>query len=72
MNVLNKKPFLLSDACFAIAVADYFQYYLKFVWLSQMYKFVCVPFGFSMALRLFTKILKPVFAWFRHQGYHIT
>ena len=59
----------LSDAYFAIPVADQFQCYLKFVWLGQMYKFVCVPFGYSMAPRLFTKILKPIFAWFRHQGY---
>ena len=73
LDLVQKEDFFtsldLSDAYFAIPVADHFQCYLKFVWLGQMYKFVCVPFGYSMAPRLFTKILKPIFAWFRHQGY---
>lgn len=59
----------LCDAYFSIAVQEFFQKYLKFVWQGQLYKFVCVPFGYSMAPRLFTKILRPIFAWFRCQGF---
>lgn len=59
----------LCDAYFTISVHESFQKCLKFVWLGQLYKFVCVPFGYSMAPRLFTKILRPIFAWFRRQGF---
>lgn len=33
-----------------------------------MYHFVCLPFGYSAAPRLFTKLLKPIYAWFRAQN----
>ena len=33
-----------------------------------MYKFVCVCFGLKSAPFLFTKVLKPVYAWFRQQN----
>ena len=59
----------LRDAYFSICVQSFFQKYLKFSWQGQLYKFVCVPFGYSMAPRLFTKILKPIFAWFRRQAF---
>ncbi|MCG8094339.1 MAG: hypothetical protein JAZ17_12090 [Candidatus Thiodiazotropha endolucinida] len=59
----------LCDAYFSIFVNEDFQRFLKFYWQGKLYKFICVPFGYSMAPRLFTKLLKPIFAWFRHQGF---
>ena len=59
----------LCDAYFSIFVHKKFHRFLKFAWQGQLYSFICVPFGYSMAPRLFTKILKPFFAWFRRQGF---
>ena len=59
----------LRDAYFSIFVKKEFQRFLKFSWQGQLYTFVCVPFGYSLAPRLFTKILKPIYAWFRCQGF---
>lgn len=59
----------LCDAYFSIPVHRDFQCFLKFIWQGKMYKFLCVPFGYSMAPRLFTKILKPIFAWFRYNAF---
>lgn len=59
----------LKDAYFSIPVHTDFQKYLKFNWEGQLYKFVCLPFGLSSAPRIFTKVLKPVFSWFRKQGF---
>ena len=33
-----------------------------------MYKFVCLCFGLKSAPFLFTKVLKPVYVWFRQQN----
>ena len=58
----------LRDSYFSIHINRDFQKYLKFSWQGQLYAFVCAPFGLSSLPRLFTKLLKPVFAWFRQQG----
>lgn len=58
----------LQDAYFAVSIHPDFRKFLKFIWDDQLFHFVCLPFGLSSAPRVFTKILKPVFAWFRQQG----
>ena len=35
---------------------------LKFLWRDQLYAFTCLPMGLTSSPRIFTKILKPVFA----------
>ena len=60
----------LSDAYFSVPIAAEFQKYLKFSWKGQLYKFVVPPFGLKSAPYVFTKILKPVYAWFRLQNIH--
>ena len=59
----------LSDAYFSLPIHPSFQKYLKFRWQGQLYKFVCLPFGFSSAPRVYTKVLKPIYRWFRQQGF---
>ncbi|MCG7879447.1 MAG: reverse transcriptase domain-containing protein [Candidatus Thiodiazotropha endolucinida] len=72
LDLLQEKDFLtsvdLQNAYFSIPVDFGSQKYLKFIWNGRLYKFVCVCFGISCAPFLFTKILKPVYAWFRQQG----
>ena len=58
----------LCDAYFAVPIHQQFQKFLKFYWNNVLYKMVCLPFGLSSAPYIFTKILKPIFAWFRLQN----
>lgn len=55
----------LKDAYFSVPIHKDFQKYLKFQFDGILYMFVCLPFGLSSAPRIFTKILKPIYAWFR-------
>ena len=72
LDLLQRNDFLtsidLTDACFSISVHSEDQKFLKFSWNGRMYKFVCVCFGLKSAPFLFTKVLKPVYAWFRQQN----
>ena len=58
----------LQDAYFSVPIHAEFQKFLKFEWKGVLYQFVCLPFGLKSASFVFTKILKPVFAWFRHRN----
>ena len=42
-----------------------------FQFAGQLYKVVCLPNGLTSAPRLFTKILKPVFAALHKEGHDI-
>lgn len=39
-----------------------------FFWMNQLYRFRVLPFGLASAPRIFTKVLKPVYALFRQNG----
>ena len=72
LDLLQENDFLtsvyLQNAYFSIPIHELDQKYLKFVWNGNLYKFVCVCFGITCAPFLFTKVLKPVYAWFRQQN----
>ena len=42
--------------------------YLRFLWNNIRYEFTCLPFGYSLAPRVFTKIFKPILASLRFKG----
>ena len=54
-----------KDAYYSAPIASIDQKYLKFIWDEQLYKFVC----FACCPRMFTKLLKPVYANLRQQGH---
>ncbi len=58
----------LQDAYFSVPIHEHDQKFLKFRLNGALYKFVCLPFGLSPAPKLFTKILRPIYAWFRFMG----
>lgn len=58
----------LKDAYHSIPVAMEHQKFLKFNWRGSLYKYTCVPFGLCTASLLYTKLLKPVVAYFRING----
>ena len=51
-----------KDAYYSVPIASIDQQYLKFIWDEQLYKFVCFPNGLACCPRMFTKLLKPVYA----------
>ena len=59
----------LKDAYFSIPIHKHHQKYLKFYWKSTLYQFTCLPQGLACAPRLFTKLMKPVFASLRERGH---
>ena len=59
----------LRDAYYSVPVAKEHQTYLKFTWQGNLYQFTCVAQGLSSALRLFTKLMKPMFSFLRELGH---
>ncbi len=58
----------LKDAYFVIPIWKDRRKYLRFFWKSSLLEFACLPFGLTVAPRLFTKVLKPVVALLRQAG----
>lgn len=65
----------LKDAYFLLAIRHTDRKYLKFQFQpnnslkTHTFSFNCMPFGLSVAPRVFTKIMKEVIAYLRHRGY---
>ena len=59
----------LRDAYYSVPIHIDDQKYLRFYWKGRLSKFTCLPNGLACAPRLFTKILKPVYAMLRQRGH---
>ena len=59
----------LKDAYYSIPIAAEDRQLLKFEWEGNYFHFTCLPNGLASAPRLFTKLLKLVFANLRAQGH---
>ena len=61
----------LKDAYYSIPIAEEDRKLLMFQWKGKHYQteFTCLPSGLSSAPRIFTKILKPVYARLRSIGH---
>lgn len=44
---------------------------MRFKWSDQTYEFTCLPFGYSLAPRVFTKVLQPVISHLRENSYRV-
>lgn len=62
----------LRHAYYSVRIAEEQQKFLCFRWQGKIYQFTCLPNGVSEGPRLFTKLMKPVFATLRRRGYTIT
>ena len=71
-ELINSNDYLgsvdLSDAYFCIPIHKSYRKFLRFIWKEQLYEFVCLPFGYSLAPRTFTKVLKPLYSLLRSNG----
>jgi hypothetical protein len=61
----------LRDAYYHVPIARECRKYLRFLWQGQLYQYCSLPNGLSSGPRVFTKILKPVFAQIRSMGHCI-
>ena len=59
----------LTNVFFTVPIHESHQKYFKFEWKDKVHKFVGLPNGYSDAMRIFTKILKPVYANLRDKGH---
>ena len=59
----------LRHAYYSVHIAEEHQKYLCFKWGDKIFQYTCLPNGLASAPRLFTKLLKPVFAKLRSLGY---
>ena len=58
----------LTNAYFSIPIAEEHRCFLRFVWMDELYQFTALPNGLSSGPRIFTKVLKPVYAHLRQLG----
>ena len=57
----------LTDAYLTVPMHPDSQKFLRFLWQSQSYQFVTMPFGLNVTPKVFTKLMKSVIAWLRGQ-----
>ena len=58
----------LQDAYLTVPVKFAHQIFLKFTFQGQIYMYIVLPFGYTQAPRIFTKIIKPIVARLRSFG----
>ena len=59
----------LKDAYYSVRIAPQYQNYLKFFFNDQLYQFTAFSNGLSSCAKKLTKLIKPVLAKLRLQGY---
>ena len=60
----------LKEAYYTVSVRKRDRKYLGFSFNDILYEFVRLPYGLSIAPYVFTKLLKPVFAFLTSKGIH--
>jgi ribonuclease HI len=74
--LITKNMFMTSvdlrHAYYSVPVATEHQKYLTFFWEGKYYSFTCCPNGLACVPRMFTKLLKPVYAKIRSEGHICT
>ena len=58
----------IKDAFYSIPMYKTHQKFLKFLIKRKVFKFNAIPNGYIDAMRIFNKVLKPLFAYLRKQG----
>ena len=61
----------LRDAYFAVPIHQDSRKYLRFLFEGMTFEFNCLPFGLSLAPRVFTRILRPVVAHLCSKGVRV-
>ncbi|XP_060563139.1 uncharacterized protein LOC132722634 [Ruditapes philippinarum] len=73
INAMRKDYFMasvdLADAFYSITIREQDRRYFRFYFNDIKYQFTALVMGYSSSPRIFTKILKPVFAYLRSLGH---
>ena len=76
INYVSPGDYMVSldfkDAYFSVPIHPLDWKLLRFFWKGQRFEFTCLPFGYSLAPTVFTKILKPFAATWRSEGIRIS
>ena len=71
LHLIHKNCFManldIRDA-YMVKISPPYQKYLKFQWRNKLYQYTALPNGYAAAPRVFTKLLKPIFAHLRELG----
>ena len=59
----------LKDAFYTVPIHPFHQKYLKFCFDGASYQYTCLPNGLASVPRIFTKLLKPVYATLHSMGH---
>ena len=59
----------LQDACYSLPIHRKDQKYFSFFWDGHLYRFICMPNGFTDGPRIFMKVLKVPFSLLRSRGH---
>ena len=59
----------IKDAFYTVPIHPDHKKYLKFMWSARAHQFDAMPNGYKDAMRVFTKLMKPVFSNLREKGY---
>ena len=59
----------LRHAYYTVPIAEEQRKYLRFIWNDKLYQHTCLPNGISCAPRIYTKLMKPVYATLRQKGH---
>jgi hypothetical protein len=75
LDIIQKNDYLtsidLTDAYFSISINNEFKKFLHFSWKGTIYEFQFLCFGLASAPRVFTKVLKPSFAFFSQNWHNV-
>ena len=71
-ELINSNDYLasadLSDAYFSIPIHESYRKFVRFIWKEQLFEVFCLPFGYSLGPRTFTKVLKPLYSLLKSKG----
>ena len=59
----------LKDAFYTVPINVHDQKYFRFFWDGEYFSFRAMPNGYSLAMKVFTKIMKPPFSILRSNGH---
>ena len=59
----------LKDAYYSIPIHENYQKYLKLFWKEEYYQYIVLPNAFSLAVRVFTKVLTLPLKYIRSNEY---
>ena len=60
----------LRDAYYSVPILPAHRKLLKYCWRGELYQFTALPMGLTSSPRIFTKVMKPVFATLRSRYGH--